>query len=1209
MHRDSVGPNQVFSESELIMHRSDSVPNGSTAKWPSTHRQDAVRLNAANGPARTPKAIGVPTVVGVRRVCVSLCGVLAVWAVLFAGELSAQPPGTYPPPEVVRPSAKSDESGKIPLKGILLLDVSGNPVFIPGLSYERVYELESGTNNQTRRYLFDSITIDGNVEGGRAELTVEVRLQVEATAGETVEIPLVMENFHRLGAPEFFSGVEPGNEFAVAVDEDSGNYELLAKVQQDTLVGLRMKMSARVETEAAQSLDFRLPPAPTRIDLLTDMEDVEGEIPNRDDEVIQTRTDESGRSRFLVDSSGGRFTLQWGKIDRPVTTPLLEATSVITLQWNSPQDQLIQNVRMTVRDSRAPISTFTLRLPPDATLVDRPKLGSSGQLVRAEADANDPQRYQVTIPRVERRTSYVLEYRVEIPSESPQSEKPLLFQVPVVEGALRNQGTFSVSTGADYRLRWRERPYVKNNSSAEVEDASIDQRVYSFQFIRGAFELPMWLDATRRELRVRSQCDIELRDNYANLTMQIESIGNGTRAQKLSVDLGDWQAFSVENTNTGAPLFWYDSDGLLEIETNYTGMEESTQVLIKADRLIDGEDAKRLQGQRLDLFIPRVVGSGDRRDPVTIQQAEVRLTGKGRRALVVDLEQSEHLERSVSDTAETDDSVRRFTVMPPESAAKMSGTLVTQPPRLVLENSAVVRLVGEQVKTVVDWTVESQVDLEGRLRVVIPSPAVGDPDVVVGDDESFAGFSDSWFVSVNGTPAELRPVNAENRFALTDDNTEVADAAGGGVSETPPLLAAVDGKSRQFDVVSDRLADGPIDIRFETSSALTIDKDAVTTPISVGFPYPLVDDITLKGNVKVTLVGDDTHELASDGQAQDDALVFRTLPQQPLRFQVFPRPPIKNELVAGNVLIRTAISEVAQHDQLIANLTGAGDFELTLEQPEKTVVQVTLNGVLVPHRPVEERIVVSVPDDAAGHVIDVRLWIDRSRRDVLQSIRPLAYMGPGAGKLYWQLIVPKDNHLVWAAASLGRAMQWNVDSWRLQRQPLLSENALVGRVIQSDQEQFELSPMPTGNLYLFTSMDDRTFQVMTGSRTLLWLSIAGVIVLVTTLLTYVPITRSPLFAVVGVVCFAGLLSIAPDAAVLVGQVAMLALGLVIVMFAIRSLVLPAPSRVLTSSRDSRIDASSPSARKNVEYRPPSSLAMTHSIGPQDLTSAPDEVTP
>lgn len=1192
------------------------------------HRIASV-FQCSTSPVGSMRCQTVPLTFSLMLVARGFVQALVIGVLMGCGVATAQPAGTYPPPEVVRPPNGPEDVGKIPLKGVFLLDVSGNRVFMPGLTYERVYELEYGATSQTLRYLFDSIKIDGKVDDNRAELMVEVRVEVESTGGETIEIPLEMENFHRLGPTEFFAGQQDNNEFAVAVDEDTGSYELIANVKKDTLVGFRMQMSARVETEAAQSLDFRLPPSPTTIQLLTDMRDVVGEIPNRDDEVIRTSADESGRSRFTVESSGGRFTLQWGKMDRPVTTPLLEATSVISMQWNSPQDQLIQNVRMTVRDSRTPISGFSLRLPQDAVLIDRPKLSTSGQFVRAESSENDPQLYLVSIPRVERRTSYVLEFRVEIPSDSPQSEDPLLFQVPVVEGALRNQGTFNISTGADYRLRWRERPYVKNNSSAEVEDASIDQRVYSFQFIRGAFELPIWLDATRRELRVRSRCDIEMRDNYANLTMEIESIGNGTRAQKLSVDLGNWQAFSVENTNTGAPLFWYDSDGLIEIETNYTGMEESTQVLIKADRLIESTETKRQEGQRLVLPIPRVAGSGDRRDPVTVQQAAVHLTGRGRRVLVVDLERSEHLERSVSDTTDADDSVREFTVMPPESAATMTGTLVVQPPRLVLENKAKIQLAQETVKTVVDWTVESQVDLEGRLRIVIPVErlTVADSDQEGGGGE---GLTERWFVSVNGTPAELRPVTptgdtdfadyAPDTKAPADGATlpvstdETVSAGSGPESATPtvpPVRTASPVSSRKyFDIISDRLADGPIDIRFESAQPLPRDSEASLATTRVALPYPLVDDITLKGNVTVDLIGDDFRELAAQKQMQENPLIFRTLPQRPISLRVFPRPPLKSELVAGDVLVRSAISEVAQHDQLLASLTGAGDFELKLRQPEKTVVQVYLDGEVVPFRTVDQQLIVSVPNDgSANHVIDIRLWIDRTNRGILQTIQPLAYFGPGSGKLYWQVLVPKDNHLVWAAASLGRPMQWTVDQWRLLRQPLLNEGTLIGRVIDSDQDRIELSSMPGGNRYLFTAMDDRTFCAMTGSRTLLWLAVAGVIVLLATLVTYLPVTRSPLSAIVAMVAFAGLLAVAPDAAVLVGQIAMLSLGLVIVMFAIRSLVLPAPSRVLTSSRDSRVETSSRSGRKSPEYRPPSSLAMTHSIGPQDIATAPDEVAP
>ena len=1151
----------------------------------------------------------------------------------FGSDGFGQPPGTYPPADLVRPSATPAESGKIPIKGFLFLDASGNPILEPRMTYERLRELESGANNRTRQYVFDGVKIDGRVDGSRAELTVEVRVEVDATDGERIEIPLAMENFHRLGPVEFFSGAEDGNRLAVSVDENSGDSKLLASVQQDTIVGFRMQMSARVETDSVHSLDFRLPPSPTIINLTSDSRDVVGQIPNRDDEVIATTTDDAGRSQFKVESSGGRFTLQWGKMDRPVSEPLLEATSGISMQWNSPQDQLILNVRMTVKDSRGPISSFKLHLPKDATLRDDPKLITSGQFGQfveySRPDPADRELIQLTIPKVERRQSIALEFRVEIPSDSPSAKNALLFQVPMVEDAIRNQGTLDITTGADYRLRWRQRPYIKNTSSAVAEDPSVDQRVYSFQFIRGVFQLPLWLDATKRELRVISECDVELRDNYANLAMEIQPIGNGNRTQLLSVDLADWQTISIENARTGAPLEWYDSDDLIEIELNYTGMEESTRVLIKADRLIDDSSPDR-QDRSVDLPLPRVVGSGDRRDPVAIQEALVRLTGKGRRFLVVDLERSANLERSATDDFAANDLTRQFAVMPPESAARIVGEMVLQPPRLVMESTSSVKLVGDQLETTVRWKIETQVDLEGRLRIAIPgrpgvsqadsenesslSSALADALATTGIDPIETVGENAWTASVNQRRATLRLVESEangsgiaSTFRERQSMEDEEGAPDGENGTSPPTIGNELPNSTYYDLVSDSLTDGKMDLVFSRLTAVDFDQESSEAFVEIGLPYPLVQDITLNGNVEVELFGDEGHDITPTAKSSSDPLVFRSLPKETIPLRISARAPAQSELLTEKIIIRSAISEISQHDQLIASLEGTGEFELHLRYPDQTEMQITLNGTPAAFKTIDDRLVVRIPADAARHVIDVRLWVDRTTRGLFQTVQPLAHVGPGSGQLYWQVIVPSDSHLIWANPSIGRAMQWGFDRWRLIRRPLVSETALISRVASVDLDAIKLSPMPTGNRYLFSAMDDRSFRVMTGSRTMLWMIVAGVIVLATAVVTYIPATRNPLSFVVAIACFSGLLAVAPDAAILVGQVAMLALVLVVVMLAIRNLVAPAPSRVLTSTRDGRIDSSTQSRRQPVEYRPPSSIAVTHSIGPDDVTSAPDEV--
>ncbi|QDV46471.1 hypothetical protein Enr13x_63800 [Stieleria neptunia] len=1153
-------------------------------------------------------------------------GVL-LWLVI-GGPSQGQPPGTYPPAEILRPSATPAESGKLPIKGMMFLDVSENAIYAPGMNYERYLELERGGKNQTRRYVYDTVKIDGRVDGNRAELSVEVRVVVDATGEETIEIPLAMENFHRLGPVEFFSGAENGNKLAVSVDQDSGDYELLASVAQDTVVGFRMQMSARVETDVLHALDFRLPPAATEINLISDSRDVVGVIPNRDDEVIETSTDNTGRSQFKVISSGGRFTLQWGTMDRPVSVPLLEATSGIAMQWNSPQDQLLQNVKMTVRDSRGPISSFKLRLPPGASLRDEPKLITSGQFGQqvelSKPDAADDELFLVTIPKFERRQSIVLEFRLELPSDSPTVKKPLPLQVPVVEEALRNQGTINITTGADYRLRWHQRSYVKNTTSAVEEEAAVDQRSYSFQFIRGAFTLPIWLDATKREFRVSSECDIELQDNYANLAMEIRSVGNGNRSQLLSVDLADWQAPRIENARTGAPLPWYESDDLIEIEVSYTGMEESIPVMIKARRPI--QEASTAQAdQRIELPVPRIVGSGDRRDPITIQEAIVRLSGKGRRSFVVDLERSVNLERTAdsatgsglerggngerasADDPRDADAIRVFAVMPPESAARIVGEMVVRPPRISLENKANVKLIGDQLVTTVTWLIETPVDLEGRLRIAIPEPnqliaGAGLPeassDGPTGEDVAAASDStqNQWSVEVNDRAAKLQPVK-------TDASDSVESNRDDAEHDEATLLS----QTTQYDLVSDALADGKMEVRFIHSETVTFQSETPETLVEIGLPYPLVQDITLRGKVELELLGGESHDITPAEKSLTDQLVFRTLPTKTVPLRISPRAPADSELLTGKIVVRTVISEISQHDQLIASLEGTGEFALELRYPDQTEPYVTLDGERAAFKMVGERLVVRVPSDRQKHLIDVRLWVDRTSGGLFQTIVPLAHVGPGAGQLFWQLTVPSDCHLVWTTPSVGREMQWGFDRWRLIRSPLMTETTLINRIAASQSDLIELSPMPTGNRYLFSSMDDRSFRALVGTRTILWMIVAGVIVFVAAVLTYIPATRNPLSSVVAIVGFAGLLAAAPDAAILVGQVSMLSLVLVIVMLAIRNLVLPTPSRVLTSTREARLDASTQSRRQPPDYRPPSSVAVTHSIGPEDVSKSPNEV--
>ncbi|MEM6468904.1 MAG: hypothetical protein AAF802_04995 [Planctomycetota bacterium] len=1199
-----------------------------------------------------------------RVISVGLVVFTAVVCALFAESrvATAQPPGTFPPPEIVSPSSREDSEG-LEVGGFLLYDELGIPILMPRASFEeaeRLFEMKSNELGRRRLYFFEGVQIDGAIAGERAELSVQLELRIEATRGETIEIPLAMENFHRLGAVEILAGADTAKQLDVGVDGANGGYQLVANMPKAGMVKLKMKMSARIETEGTRRLDFRLPAAPTQIAVSTDQRNAVATIPNRDDEVLSSETDEAGRSRFVIESSGGRFTLQWGAIERAVTVPLLDSTSSVQMVWNAPEEQLIQTVRMTVRDERRPIASLPIRLPPNAVLRDEIRLVSGGQFGQAleftNPDPKTPELLQISIPKVERRQSATLEFQFELPvPKAPSGEQPLRLSVPQVDSAIRNQGSVSITTGSDYRLRWRDRPYVRLVSTAEVEDASASQRVYEFQFVRGGFELPLWLDATQRELRITSTADIELRDDYFDLALEIESVGSNSRDQLLSVDLANWVVINIENARTGAPLYWYESDGFIEIETNYSGMEESNKIRITADRSLSNLGNEDVIGQPITLSLPRVVGSGDQRDPVKIQSADVRVSGGGRQVLVIDLEASESVERMESEESDAFAGARVFSVMPPESKAKLVGRLVNQPPRLVVQPAVVLEYRSSQqgslaavfagdtngqdavsdedaspvdpidvdpinaernsrtvrsgdLKISATWDVESQTDLEGRLRIAVPirrqdlseSPSNVKPQVAeetestdVEDAEfvqsSFVQSSTgdarsdapTWTVLVNGLPAEFRPV---------DDVDPSADG-----------LAF-------YDVISDALAESSFQIRFDSLRPVDFNLAAQKADVEVGLPFPLVDDVSLRGGFEVQLLSDDDFEVSLSPRSKRFGQTSRVLPKELLGLQISPKPQSRSDLTTGDVVIRTATSELSQHDQVIVVAEGSGELALTLRRPLETDVEVRIDSEPASYRIARGTLYVRVPETGSeaddGKLIDVRLWSDRELRGTLSDIRPLVKLGIGSRMAYWQLTTPASEHLVWATPSLGRLMTWANERWRLVRQPLVSEATLVNRVAAERIDGIELSPMPNGNRYLFSSLDDRTFEVRSASQSMLWLCVAGIIICLAVLLTYWPAARHPLTLAVALVAFTGFVLVAPDAAIITGQIAVFAMTLVVVMLAIRSLILPRGSRVLSASPSARPE---PNKQGRISADPNPRSSATYTIGSGDLASAADEV--
>ncbi len=234
----------------------------------------------------------------------------------------AQPPGTPPPDGVFDQSTDSD-SIALPIDAFLFLSESENQVVVPAMTWEelqRLMKLDNGNDVQRDSYTYQSLEISGTTNEGRAELEVVLRAAVESTANRWVSIPLRMENFHKLSAPDV-SGVD---EFYIRWLPNGNGYQLMVKSDSASELVMRMRFSARVETGAlSRSLEFRLPDLPSKVNLVTDTKNATGEVTGRGDETVIPKLGEDERTQFVIESSGGIFSLHWGEIVQLGTTAIV----------------------------------------------------------------------------------------------------------------------------------------------------------------------------------------------------------------------------------------------------------------------------------------------------------------------------------------------------------------------------------------------------------------------------------------------------------------------------------------------------------------------------------------------------------------------------------------------------------------------------------------------------------------------------------------------------------------------------------------------------------------------------------------------------------------------------------------------------------------------------------------------------------------------
>jgi hypothetical protein len=635
-------------------------------------------------------------------------------------------------------------------------------------------------------------------------------------------------------------------------------------------------------------------------------------------------------------------------------------------------------------------------------------------------------------------------------------------------------------------------------------------------------------------------------------------------------------------SESGQPLDSFLEDTYRVIEISPTTAADVTRLRIRAQRLLESQDG------RVEFEIPGIVNL---EDVGLVQDATLDLVNSGRQVLVVDLDASTGLSRiakPMSTSAEANE-VSSFRLLTQGVSPKVVGAMIEQPPRVVLASEATVELDGPRLRTTVDWNLKSGLDLEGRIPIRIPTSVRVEASesglaVTPPSEQSVASLATAELESIAAPRVSEGTRGSEGNWVVT-------------VDELPAKLEKL-GDDR-YVLVSDRLTSGSMEIRWRhIRDLLSPTAEGSIEPVSL--PRPDFADVTLRGSMKVTLQGNQRMDLVSVDSPMLGQLDLGQLPRDPLRLRLRSRLTAPEELSVRQTILRTVVGRGTRHEQVLATVQGGDHFRVGLPEGAGEVsVQAWIDGGSQPVRREGSYLIVTLPGDRATHVVDLRVWLALTTPSSVATIEPTLRLPVGMGRVYWQIVAPLDGHVVWAAPTLGRSMAWRFDRWRLYREPSHSDQDL-NRLARSVD-----NPMPPGNRYLFLGSDLRAFRALIVSRVVLWMCVGGFVLALAVILTNFPRTRHPLMGVVMAVAFGGLLTIAPDAAVLAGQFGIVALVLVIVMIAVRSLLAASPSDRVFSTSGGVAPSGQPSTR-SLKKPPTPELAVQGST--QALPSSAPEAS-
>lgn len=1063
-----------------------------------------------------------------------------------------QPPtGTPGLPDRV-PSAL--EKGVVKPDAFYLRDSGGNYIFVPNLRYE---EFERLLRSQkplldpqlpTHQILQWEIAGDipstngtaSNVAGGiisgdiaRWEVSLTVRLSSAATGA--VAIPVGLAEWHLSATPQF-SGE---GEHLLELMSPTAGYQWWIKGAANSEHTLKLQLISKVtQTIDRLSIKTSLPAAPIKVRVKVDGSNLRPEIEGQPGIAIASEALENNRTEFRYETSGGNQSLQWRRSNEQTRTFAIECQSKTTVEvmeggnpWKCRTTFAIQATSVTLAGE------FRLTLPAGAQWQPAATALSDSTYILEEVPPEnaegEQQRDLALLCRLnDGRGSGPLEIVVDwiwVP-QAVENNGPIRFVAPQIQTVDRHEGYIDLLYPANYRLI----TLANSNTFPVPNDSGVptDKNAVRYRFDRNPAALNLSLRPEFSETRLRPAYVVEVYRNRVLLKGILDiSLPQGTGSSVVMAP-GTWTISEVEQALSGAAVSIQPEDeNRIRLQPPPSAIPAGDVTRNTNWRMEGVKDLADDRSLPLTIDLPSLISETPGVEPVRFDY--------GAGTLVLVPADNVMLQPNETET---------LGLIPDSEIPAAALDLIPQDRRR--------RAVAYRFQSA------SSAPVWSGVRELLPQQVTAEADTNIDITPQLVSVTQRWKIRVANEPlSALRMIVSRDAFersaiiATIDGNTmsllEVAP------DPNVDIAIAEDETLVEFMQTGDLV--GELQIAVDTKTPINLrDGEAVENKLSLASLLLPQKTGYLKANLSiqhapdVELLSTMTTQRGTGGwrslewASSSDAVSLQTDNNlSGLKLELKQLERLKTGSVrVTRAWLQTAFNTAQRRDRMVYAIETT-NRRISIQVPAAgldALYDVLIDGKRGVYSVDKESstLIIELSESTSPRTRCIELWSEAGRAVTGEAIDlsiPTVVQATGSPAFLWELILPSSEHLVLQPANLTPEWQWTWSGLGWRRSSGSNQQELENWVGASSQ-----SPLPTRlNRYLMSGLGIPVgirFTIV--PKPWIWLPVGASIIALTLLWTSLKVFRHPVALSSFFVALASVAIYAPDAAMVLGQLVLLA---------------------------------------------------------------------